>query len=85
MRLHVHQYGPLMANLMAVLAATALLLPAPAHAQEIDEAKALRVKAAYLYKLPKFVDWPVSAFKGDQKNFVIGVLGEDPFGRIELR
>jgi hypothetical protein len=71
-----------MPHLMAVAATTALLLPAPAHAQEIDEAKALRVKAAYLYRLPKFVGWPVSAFEGDQKNFVIGVLGEDPFGRI---
>jgi hypothetical protein len=68
---------------MAVAATTALLLPAePAHAQKIDEAKALQVKAAYLYKLPKFLDWPVSAYEGDPKNFVIGVLGEDPFGRI---
>ncbi len=72
-----------MTYLMAIAATTALLLSAEsAHAQEIDEAKALRVKAAYLYKLPKFVDWPVSAFEGDQKNFFIGVLGEDPFGRI---
>lgn len=82
MRFRVDRHGPLMPHLMAVVATTVLLPPASVHAQKIDVERALEVKAAYLYKIPKFVDWPVSAFKDDPKHFVIGVLGKDSFGRI---
>jgi len=36
------------------------------------------VKAAFLYNFAKFVKWPDEAASG--ATFVIGVLGEDPFG-----
>ncbi len=38
------------------------------------------VKAAYLYNFSQFVRWPAAAFSADDSNFVIGVVGEDPFG-----
>jgi hypothetical protein len=38
-------------------------------------------RAACLYKLAEFVDWPSQAFPTDQTPFVIGVLGTDPFGK----
>ena len=51
-------------------------------AQEVDEVKAIKVKAAYLYNFAKFIEWPDDTFKEDQGSFVIGVLGYDPFGRV---
>ncbi|MFQ5430328.1 MAG: YfiR family protein [Phycisphaerae bacterium] len=52
---------------------------APVGGRDIDEAKARKVRAAYLYNFAKFVKWPAGAFKDDKAPFVIGVLGDDPF------
>jgi hypothetical protein len=38
------------------------------------------VKAAYLYKLGKFVEWPDNLTSSTDKSFPICVLGQDPFG-----
>jgi uncharacterized protein DUF4154 len=37
------------------------------------------VKAAYLFKFTKFVEWPATAFANAQAPFVIGVVGRDSF------
>ncbi len=39
-----------------------------------------KLKAALIYKLSKFVDWPDPAGAGNNGTFGICVLGEDPFG-----
>lgn len=39
------------------------------------------VKAAFLYNFAKFVEWPSTAFPGPDSPMIIGVLGEDPFGK----
>jgi hypothetical protein len=39
------------------------------------------VKVALLFKLALFIEWPASD-DGDPDAFVIGVLGEDPFGPL---
>ena len=39
-----------------------------------------QVKAAFIYNFAKFVEWPSVAADPDSK-IVIGILGEDPFGR----
>lgn len=58
------------------------LTPAPAvGAQQIDEAKAIKVKAAYLYNFTKFIEWPGSALGKQETSFVIGVLDDEPFAR----
>lgn len=65
-----------------VLAASGWLTPATAvRADEIDEANAMKVKAAYLYNFAKFIQWPEVASGDEETPFVIGVLGDDPFGR----
>lgn len=38
------------------------------------------VKAAFLCNFAKFTEWPADTFKDTGAPFVIGVLGEDPFG-----
>lgn len=58
--------------------ALAFALCAPlAHAEsEYD------VKAAYLFKFTKFVEWPATAFSTPDAPFVIGIVGRDPFGGL---
>jgi hypothetical protein len=41
-----------------------------------------QVKAVFLFNFAQFVDWPPAVFADTQAPFVIGVLGEDPFGSI---
>jgi hypothetical protein len=38
------------------------------------------VKAAFLYNFSQFVQWPGDAFPDANSPFVIGVIGDDPFG-----
>ena len=40
------------------------------------------VKAACLFNIAKFTDWPASAFAQPGAPIVIGVLGQDPFGSV---
>ncbi len=39
-----------------------------------------QVKAAFLFNFTQFVEWPASAFGEAASPFVIGILGENPFG-----
>ena len=54
-----------------------LLLPLAASAAEDLEKS---VKSTYLFKLADYVTWPDGAFATPEQPFVIGVLGDDPFG-----
>jgi hypothetical protein len=38
------------------------------------------LKAALLLNLSRFVEWPATAFARPEAPFVIGILGDDPFG-----
>jgi hypothetical protein len=39
------------------------------------------VKAAFLFNLAKFIDWPATSFESPRSPFAICILGKDPFGR----
>lgn len=65
------------AALCAALAVVSLGAPLAQAESEYD------VKAAYLFKFTKFVEWPSSAFPGPQAPFVIGIVGRDPFGGLD--
>ncbi|HEX2854625.1 MAG TPA: YfiR family protein [Opitutaceae bacterium] len=41
-----------------------------------------QLKAVFLYNFAHFVEWPSQAFPEPHAPLVIGVLGEDPFGRF---
>ena len=65
-------------RLAGIASAGVLLLLAPLPAQaEVPE---YQVKAAILYKLAVFVEWPAKALSTDTSPFVACVLGKDPFG-----
>jgi hypothetical protein len=42
----------------------------------------LQVKAAFLYKLGNFVEWPEGAFADPDGSFTIGVMGADTFADV---
>ncbi len=46
-------------------------------AKQVNE---YRLKAAYLLNFAKFISWPDKAFATPQAPFVIGILGNNPFG-----
>jgi hypothetical protein len=60
-------------------AAALLLLHAAWAAEPPGE---YQVKAVFLFNFGQFVDWPAHAFATPNAPFVIGVVGEDPFGEI---
>jgi len=63
------------------LAILALLVSLRAAWGAAEVASEYAVKAAFLYSFTNFVDWPESVTK-EEDSFVIGVVGQDPFGRL---
>lgn len=47
-----------------------------------ETAPEYRVKAAYLFNFVQFVEWPAETFPEPKSPFVIGILGDDPFGKF---
>lgn len=56
----------------------ALLLTGPIRGQAVEEHQ---LKAAVLYNLAKFVDWPPNTFRAAGDPIVTCILGDSPFGR----
>jgi hypothetical protein len=40
------------------------------------------LKAVFLYNFASFVEWPGTTFAGPDAPFVVGILGQDPFGSV---
>jgi hypothetical protein len=62
-----------------LLAACGCLAGAVSAADQAAEFE-YRVKAAFLYNIALFVNWPATAFTQPASPFCIGILGQDPFG-----
>jgi hypothetical protein len=65
-------------QLLCVAIGMLLIFCFTASAQQV--AKDYQIKAVFLWRLAQFVTWPAQAFEDDSAPFVIGVLGQDPFG-----
>ena len=63
-------------TLFTLLAALLLVGQPPARAQPTAAA----VKAAFLPKFPRYVQWPAGVHPGPRQLFVLCVIGRDPFG-----
>jgi hypothetical protein len=63
---------------IAVILGMEMIVPAAAQAQTADE---YQVKAAYMYNLAKFVDWPADAFESPSQPIVFCVLGQTPLSQ----
>ena len=46
--------------------------------QSVNE---FQIKAVFIYNFTQFVQWPAESFDESQDNFVIGILGENVFGK----
>ena len=64
---------------MVVSALVALAIPVELHSQS-SPPEEYEIKAAFLYNFTKFVEWPPASFPDAASPFVIGILGDDPFG-----
>ena len=59
---------------------TAFSSPSTAYSQDIEIAKEYKVKVAYIYNFARYIKWPSDAFADRESPFVIGILGDAPFG-----
>jgi hypothetical protein len=64
-----------MVHALRFAALLAALLSSVLSAQQVNE---YYVKAAYVYNLTKFVEWPPQVFKNGSDSIVICVLGQSP-------
>ncbi len=71
--------GPrLLQAALCTLAAAFLLAAAPAFAQANEQA----VKAAFIPKFARYVQWPTAIHPGARQPFNLCVIGRDPFGAM---
>lgn len=66
-------------------AVLALLLVAGmpwASVQAQESSREYSLKAVFMYHFCQFINWPPSRFQTDKTPFVIGVLGDNPFGNL---
>lgn len=57
-----------------------LLLFAVESSQAQEATASYKVKAVFIYNFTQFVDWPMTSFDSPDSPFVIGILGDNPFG-----
>lgn len=56
-----------------------LIAPFPAALASQSE---YALKSVFLYNFCRFIDWPDSAFASPNEPFIIGIIGDDPFGSL---
>lgn len=66
---------------LLLLAVGWFVLPVRARAEPVALSE-YAVKAALLFNIAKYADWPPEAFLQPGDPIVIGVLGDDPFGEV---
>ena len=68
--------------LIAMVAVCIMASIAPnAHAAP-PSAGEYQLKAVFLYNFVKFVEWPAESFSDADAPIIIGILGNDPFGKV---
>jgi hypothetical protein len=83
---HAARIGPLSAPGRSAYAWLTLLILVlavwtPVHAEsDAFVPKEYQIKAAFLYNIPKFVEWPATSFATASDPIVIGIFGNSPFG-----
>jgi len=73
--------GRISRSLAVVLVLFGCLLAAEVHpSAQSGQYKEYEVKAAFIYNFLKFVDWPEEKMANSDKQIIIGIIGESPFG-----
>ena len=71
----------IMAILLLFIAPVSRELSGPVTTAFAISASEFELKAVYLYQFTRFVEWPSTAFKSPDDDFVLCVLGDNPFGK----
>ena len=71
-----------MVRLRSTVLGVGLLLAGWQADAQTTQFKEYEVKAAFLFNFAQFIEWPAKAFAGANAPFVVGVLGDDPFGHV---
>lgn len=66
------------ASLITLLCLTTLVVPGTLKGQTPSE---FDIKAVFVYNFTQFIQWPEESFQSPDDKFVIGVLGENVFGK----
>jgi hypothetical protein len=70
--------GIMKRSFLLILLLAVLSFPDRVKGQSANE---FQIKAVFIYNFTQFVQWPEKSFDATQETFVIGVLGENVFGR----
>jgi hypothetical protein len=62
-----------------MLCMATLALPVQMKGQAINE---YEIKAVFIYNFTQFTQWPEDSFESPDDKFVIGILGENVFGKL---
>jgi hypothetical protein len=65
-----------------ILAAWLLACAGVVWGSETKAVSEYQVKAVFLFRFTQFVEWPAEAGAASDRPFVIGIVGEDPFGTV---
>lgn len=68
-------------QLRKALALSLCALLAESLAAQTGPSTPYELRALYLYNFAKYTEWPQEAFADSAAPFVLGILGEDPFGK----
>ena len=49
-------------------------------APQLETSNEYKIKAVFLFNFSHYVEWPINVLPEDNSPFVIGILGQDPFG-----
>jgi len=80
--MHSQTRRALAATVLFAAAVVAMANPPLIGAAELPRADEYRVKAAIIYNLARFVDWPTDAFTAPAAPMTVCVVGVDPFGDV---
>lgn len=80
--IHRRQNRPRRARAAALLLVAICVLFTTRTRAESVHLEEYAVKAALVFNIAKYADWPPAAFSKPDDPIVIGVLGDDPFGEV---
>jgi hypothetical protein len=64
-----------------IFTALFMLVPARTESLQTQPIPEYQIKAVFLYNFAQFVEWPSSTLPESESPLVIGILGNDPFGK----
>ena len=80
MKQHIRKFTTWYTALVLLMVLQQGGLPAMLRADD-EPSREYQVKAAFLYNFAQFVTWPKDTFADDKAPVVIGVYGNNPFGK----